>query len=65
MNDDAFRAMVIAFQAESGLDDDQVAVLLGVSRPTVTRWRTGKTAPHASMKWVVAREFRRHKERGQ
>lgn len=33
-----------------GLDDDQVARLIGVSRPTVVRWRSGTTQPHSAMR---------------
>lgn len=37
---EAFRAAV------SGLDEQQVALALKVSRPTIERWTTGRAAPH-------------------
>jgi hypothetical protein len=30
--------------------DDDCAILFDVSRPTVTRWRNGSTAPHRAMR---------------
>lgn len=44
--------------ANSGLSDDHLARAIKVSRPTVTRWRTGKSAAHDLMVPGVLKKIR-------
>lgn len=41
------------------LIDKAVAVQLGVSYPTVQRWREGKTAPHPGMRALILDDLER------
>lgn len=40
-------------QAGTEFTDSELADLLSVARPTVNRWKNGKTTPHRLMKPVV------------
>lgn len=41
------------------LVDKAIAVQLGVSYPTVQRWREGKTAPHPGMRAIILDDLER------
>ena len=44
--DGVFQEILIESTKFLGLTDEDCARLFDVSRPTVTRWRNGSTAPH-------------------
>lgn len=57
--DDAplFYGLVVEGFALVGLTDAIVAREMDMSRPSVSRWRTGRNAPHAAMRPTVYRKL--------
>lgn len=51
-DDDALFAAIIR-QAGTDLSDSELADLLSVARPTVNRWKNGRTTPHRLIKPIV------------
>lgn len=45
---EAFVQLLQGSMDELDLDDSTLATALGVSRPTVNRWRNGEVAPHVA-----------------
>lgn len=56
-NDRQFMHLVICSMQELNLTDKDVAEMIGVSIPTVERWKNGKNAPHPAMRPVIYKEF--------
>jgi predicted transcriptional regulator len=48
-NSDEFKDILVKGMELLDLADEDCARLFDVSRPTVTRWRNGSTAPHHAM----------------
>jgi len=62
-NREAFHALVGRVFALLSLKDEDFAHQFGMSRPSVTRWRNGSTAPHPAVRrQVFARLARRVRE---
>lgn len=54
VTDDAtFKEMIERCFAHAKLVDKDLSDALGVSRPTVTRWRNGVCAPHTALRKTV------------
>lgn len=54
-DDGTFAVVVDAFCAVAGFSDLDLANSFGMSRPGVTRWRRGVTAPHPVMRPAIVR----------
>lgn len=65
ITDEKYRAIINESMMVLALTDDECARFLDVSRPTVTRWRNGTTAPHSVMRVVFCnmldKEIKRRK----
>jgi len=55
MSDTAFAELFATSMARKGLTDQEAAATIGVSQPTVTRWRLGRNQPSDEMVQVLAR----------
>lgn len=51
---DEFQGILTEGMALLDLTDEACARLFDVSRPTVTRWRNGTTAPHRAMRRLLS-----------
>jgi hypothetical protein len=54
LSGDEFRDVLIEGMDLFGLNDEDCARLFDVSRPTVTRWRNGSTAPSRVVRRLVS-----------
>lgn len=52
-DDATFKEMIERCFAHAKLVDKDLSDALGVSRPTVTRWRNGVCAPHTALRKTV------------
>lgn len=52
--DDEFKNILTEGMELLDLADEDCARLFDVSRPTVTRWRNGSTAPHRAMRRLLS-----------
>lgn len=57
-NCENFRALLCHGLRMFEVNDQYAAVLLGVSRPSITRWRSGDVRPHPKMCREVLTEMR-------
>lgn len=53
LTDSEFQSILINGMEELDLNDEDCARLLDVSRPTITRWRNGSTAPLRAMRRLL------------
>ena len=57
--DDVFQDVLIEGMELLEFGDYECAELFDVSRPTVTRWRNGSTAPHRAMRLPLCKVLRK------
>lgn len=57
MTDVEFRQMLVEWMEREDLSDDDVAVQLDMSVPTVRRWKEGVTAPSRYIKNFVKKQI--------
>ncbi len=52
-DDSVFQSLLVQGMGLLRFDDLRLAAELGVSRPSVTRWRNGANAPHPAMRGPI------------
>ena len=62
-NEKVFQELLNSGMKLMMMNDEDIAYQFGVSRPTVTRWRNGKNAPHPAMRKVIFNWLRKRAEK--
>jgi transcriptional regulator with XRE-family HTH domain len=53
VTDSEFRAMLTKAFDEDGLNPNDLARRMNMSRTSMNRWRNGRNFPHPSLRWMV------------
>jgi len=57
ISDSQFREMLCSGCEQLGYSDLEMAILLEVSRPTVTRWKAGTTVPRPLLRAYIVKKI--------
>ena len=57
-NDDEFKQIIADSITLLRLTDYEASLIFDVSRPTVTRWKNGRTVPHPAMREALCKKIK-------